>query len=454
MHLAEAARDGLSQLRVVGRRECRVFLVNLVQPCRHFVFLPTLDRSHGQSDVRRREANPLEKQVGAFGAQRIAGVGIPQLGHDADVAGMQLRDLGPLSALRDAGVSELFRRGSTRVVDRIAGVDNAREDPEVAELANVRFRGGFEDEGSQRPVIGRRQLDRLVTGLRRFGDGIGRAGHELDEPLHQASGAEPFLGRSADHREDEPRLHRLLQRLRRPGRLDGLLLEILLHQLLIGGGDGFHQLLIGCRYGALQLGGGVLELVLPVLRPGIADARPAGKQVHHPANALSRADRDLEGHGVFRELLANLGQRRVEVRVLLVDHRNDEDTRNAPLLAEVPDVLRPHQHPARGVDQDDGAVGHAHTSRRFAREVEIAGCVDQVDLRARPLSVRDRYVDRDTAIFLLGSEVSDRRALAHRALAIRGTGREADGIEQRGFPRAAVPQKHHVADVVGAKRLG
>ncbi len=102
-------------------------------------------------------------------AEGVPGVGVAQLGHRADVAGIQPLDLDPLLALLDREVVQLLGRLVLRVPDLLAVPELAAVEPEQGDVADVRLGEGLEHPAHQRRLDRRlhfrgrgKQLDHLL----------------------------------------------------------------------------------------------------------------------------------------------------------------------------------------------------------------------------------------------------------------------------------------------------
>ncbi len=90
MPLAESPDQRLGQLAVVLVMEGGILFVQLVQPGRQFVFLAALLHLDGDGDHRLGERDLRQHEPHVLGRQRVVGMGVAELRHDADVARMQL----------------------------------------------------------------------------------------------------------------------------------------------------------------------------------------------------------------------------------------------------------------------------------------------------------------------------------------------------------------------------
>ncbi len=85
-----------------------------------------------------------------FCAERVAGEGVAELGHGADVAGVELGDFDGLAALHDAEVREFFLAAAGVVFKRGVVFDDAADDFEEGDAAGEGVGHGFEDDGARR----------------------------------------------------------------------------------------------------------------------------------------------------------------------------------------------------------------------------------------------------------------------------------------------------------------
>jgi hypothetical protein len=88
-----------------------------------------------------------------------------------------------------------------------------------------------------------------------------------------------------------------------------------------------------------------------------------------------------------------------------------------------------------------------HARERLAREVEIAGGVDQVELGVHPLGHAEREIDRVLAFDFVGGVVGKRRAVLHGPVAFARAGHERESVDQGGLAARAVAHDRHVADL-------
>ena len=100
----------------------------------------------GVGHGRLGRAGELDLDVGALGSQRVAGERVAELGHGAQVAGMELEDFDGLAALHDGEVREALLAAAGVVLDGGVVLDDAADDLEEGDAAGEGVGHGLEDE--------------------------------------------------------------------------------------------------------------------------------------------------------------------------------------------------------------------------------------------------------------------------------------------------------------------
>src|SRR4030095_4492012 len=154
---------------------------------------------------------------------------------------------------------------------------------------------------------------------------------------------------------------------------------------------------------------------------------------------------DLRCQALF-DLLIDL----IEVRVLLVHHRHDEEH----------GVGAAHRLTKHLLGSDFDAGGRAHDDERTVSggesgdgvtlEVEVPWRVDEIDLRVHPLRKTATEIDREAAIDFLRCVIGERGSILDRAVALAGAGNECERVDQGGLPARSVTDYGHVPDVCAA----
>ena len=172
----------------------------------------------------------------------------------------------------------------------------------------------------------------------------------------------------------------------------------------------------------------------------------SGEEVDDPVELRPFADRDLHRDHLRGEPLLDLGVDLLEVRVLLVHHRDEDDPRQPALLAVVPDLLGPHFDAGGAREHNDRPVGRPDAGQRVAGEVQVAGGIDQVELGVHPLGHRQGQVDGVLALDFVGGVIGEGGAVLDGPMAFARAGHEREGVDQRCLAARAVAHDRHVAD--------
>ena len=99
----------------------------------------------------------------------------------------------------------------------------------------------------------------------------------------------------------------------------------------------------------------------------------------------------------------------------------------------------------------DRALDHAKRCVGVGLEAGVARRVDDVDLAVVPLEALERPRQRHLPFVLVVVPVGDRRALLHRAEAVRLAGLEEHRLDERRLSHAAVADDGDVADLPGLR---
>ncbi len=114
---APAMRNSLV-MRIAEEADEQVFFHELVDGGGELVFVGAGLGLDGVGHGRLGELGELDLDVGALCAQGVAGEGVAQLGHGAEVAGVELEDFNGLAALHDGEVRETLLAAAGVVLER------------------------------------------------------------------------------------------------------------------------------------------------------------------------------------------------------------------------------------------------------------------------------------------------------------------------------------------------
>ena len=151
---------------------------------------------------------------------------------------------------------------------------------------------------------------------------------------------------------------------------------------------------------------------------------------------------------------AALGQLRLhrlegpeEVGALAVEHVDDADARDPELVGALPQARGADLDAHDAAEDEDGAFDHAQGRERVALEAGVARRVHEVELPPLPFGMADGGGERHGATVLLVVPVGHRRGGVDGAEPVDLSALEQHGLDERGLPRAAVPDDGDVADL-------
>ena len=447
--LPQPADQRLPQLPRILVLERRILLVQLVQPVRELFLFAALLHFDRLGDHRLGEGDLGEHDRVVLGRERVVGVRVSQFGHDADVPRVQLGDFDPILPHRHAEVVQLFDCLTRRVVDVLAVLDGPRVHSEKRHVAHMRLGDRLEHLRHEPPrALGlQRHPLRAPPPLRFHRRPLVRRWDQLHELREQGARPVGQLGGAAEQGEQLAFRHARLHRRDRLVAPDLLAAQVALEQRIVRFGDALDQLL-GIAFKPVPvLGRHVHLIVLAGLRALLVHVALLREEVDDPVELGTFADRDLHRDHLGCEPLFDLTVDLLEVGVLLVHQRDEEQPRDRPLLAIVPHLFGAHLHAARGGDHHDRSVRRVHARERLPREVEIARRVDQVELRVHPLGDRDGEIDGILAFDFVGGVIGESGTVLHGSVALARAGHEREGVDQGGLSARAVAHDRHVADL-------
>ncbi len=289
-----------------------------------------------------------------------------------------------------------------RVPDVRLRMERAGQHAQVRQSPDERVRGRLEHADQERAALvggDAHRLTALVAHLdRRL---VGRGGEVADDRVEQRLQADA-LGRGSDEDRREDRfLDALAQARLELGVRDLLALEVLGQDVVVRLGRGFEQLIAarGDLSGKL-----VGDRDLDLLRTVEAE-RLAVDEVDVSLERLRRADRQVERRDLGPERRPQRVQRLRRVGVLAVGLVDEEAGRGVRGTRLRNGLLEPGLHAARGVHDEDRAVGRGEAFDDLRDEVRVARRVDERDAGPVGFEGADREAQRRPPLLLLGLEV-------------------------------------------------
>ena len=319
-------------------------------------------------------------------------------------------------------------------VPQLAGVQ-----AEQRHVAHVRLGHRLEDPADERRLDRRRPLGGRREEL-----------HHLPEQRPEAIGQR---GASAEQRHDLAGKHRVLDGADELLAWDLLAREVALDEVVVGRGDSLGEMLAVLLVARLVLVRDRHHLVLALERTLLVQVAVAGEEVDDPVKIGAVADRDLDRNHLRRQVGLHVGEDPLEIRVLLVHQRDEDDARQVQLVEHFPGALGTDFHPAGPAHHHHGGVGGMQAGHDFAEVVEIARGVDEIDLSVHPLGVAEGEIDGVLSGDFVGGVVGEGRAVLDSAMAPAAAGHPGEGIDERRLSTGPVADERHVADGVGAIHL-
>jgi hypothetical protein len=209
MQLAHAGDDRLARLLVRAHAKRRVFLREAIERDAHLLLVGLGLRLDGDVDHRLREHHLLERDHLGRIAQRVAGGRFLQANRRRDVARAHFLDVLALVRVHLQDAADALLAALDRVVDRVAGIDDARIHAEEHELAHERVGHDLERECGERLVVGRLALAFLaVLELALHRRDVRRRRHVVDHGVEHRLHALVLERRAAEHRTISPAIVR------------------------------------------------------------------------------------------------------------------------------------------------------------------------------------------------------------------------------------------------------
>ena len=179
----------------------------------------------------------------------------------------------------------------------------------------------------------------------------------------------------------------------------------------------------------------------------VVDVRLHAEKVDDARELVLAADRDLDGHDLRAEGVAQVVDGDREVGALAVEHVAEQDARQATLVGARPEPLGLHLDAEHAVDDHEGGLDDAQRGDGVGEEARVAGRVEQVEAEALALDVREAGRQAELTSLLVVVVVGDRRAFDHVPQAIDHAGLVQQTLEQRRLAGAAVADEGDVPDL-------
>ena len=333
------------------------------------------------------------------------------------------------------------------VVDVRAGLEAARVNAEVRELADIRVHGDLESESRERLVVAGQPGDFFAVGPdARHGRHIQRRRQVLDDGVQQRLHAFVLEARAAEHRGYGDIQSGLTYGLPQLGRRDLVALKVRLHDGVVVICDALNETAAILLGQAGQLGRNVYDVPARAEFVAIDDGVHLD-QVDDPVELRLTADRQLQRQGMRAEAVDHHLQTVEEVGPDTIHLVDVADARDAVLVRLMPHGLRLGLDTSDRTEEGYGSVQHAQAALHLDGEVHMTGSVDDVDGGVVPTGSGGGRRNGDAALLLLGHPVHDGGALVDLSHLVRLARVIQDALGGRGLTGIDVSHNADIARV-------
>ena len=265
--------------------------------------------------------------------------------------------------------------------------------------------------------------------------------HRIQQQLH----ALVLEGGAAEHRHQAVLQHTVPDALAQLRFRQFAGFQELFDQILIGFGDGLHQL--GAPFGGLiGHGGGDVGFFDVLAELILVDEGAVLNQVDDAAQLALSADRQLNRGGVGLEAILDLLVHLQEVGAGAVHLVDEHHARHVVAIRLAPHGFRLGLHATHGAEHGDHTVEHTHGALHLNGEVHVAGGINDVDAVIAPAGGDGRRGDGDAPLALLGHPVRYGGAVVHLTDLVHHTGIEQDPFRGGGFTGINVCRDTDISD--------
>src|SRR5215207_303017 len=377
VHLGKPGQDVLARRLGALQLERGVLIDHSPYRVEDLLFLTACLGADSERRRRLWKLDRLERHRLLGLAKGVEGRRIAEFGDGDDVPRDSLVHRLALLAYEVRDTSQPFRRTGARVDERLVRAAASAHDPKDAQASGVRVHVGLEGVCRERPFRIARDFFALFR-----------------DPTLQVGGA---WGATGDHVEQAVYADHTL-RARREGRNNEAVgdpladpVESLLGGDLLAFEVLFEQRVVALRYGLEELRLGRVYLVFHTLGDLCTLlAVHKGGPAEEPVNAFEvvlASDGQIQWDDGLPKAFSELVYHGPEVRTLPVQVVDDDDVRDAFLLAPAPHALRDDLDRVLGVDYQDRAVGNPLGYEGVPDEAPVSGGVEHIDLASLPLEV-------------------------------------------------------------------
>ena len=352
-----------------------------------------------------------------------------------------MTDLGHLAAAHHVQVRQALALAGTGVDELHARLDGAGEHLEEGQAALLGVVQGLEVEDHGAIVLGG-DLEGVTVDERHLAV-VGGRGEVGGNVVHEGVHALLLHAGTGEHGDEQTVRDGLGEQTLDLLLGEGLALEVLLHELVVGLGHEFAKRLMRSLGSSAELLGDLgLGLLGAVAMTGLhAD------EVDDAVEILAGAPGQRDGSQAHAKAFAEHVEAHIEVGVLLVHAIDEHGAGEAQVLGGVPKLDGGGLRALGGIDHEQGGLAHTHGRVGIADEIGIAGGVEHVDARALPVDRGDGGRDRELALDLFGVVVERGLGAVVAAQAGGLAGKVEHGLRERGLAHPALAYEHHVPHI-------
>ena len=376
-----------------------------------------------------------------FIAQRVARRRILQADDRADVARVNTVDILSFVGVHLNETPDALFFLLSGVVDVRARFQNAGIATEISERTHKRIGCDFKRKTGERLLVRGLSFNlfpRLGIGALDVRD-VQRAGKEVDDRVEKELHALVFVGRTAKHGDRfhfqaafaKPRNDFFLGKLHR--------IEVLLHELVVGGRRLLHELFTVLFCKRLHvLGNGLLTEILTQIV--VVDLRFHADKVDDPAEIFLFSDGKFDRNGVCAEALLDHLFDAVKIRAVNIHFVYIRNAGHPVGIRLTPNGFRLGLDAALCAERSHRAVKHAQRTLDFYRKVNVSRGIDDIETVSFPNAGRRSRGDRNTAFLLLNHPVHRSGTVVRLADFVSFTRIKQDTLRRRRF--ACVDVRH------------
>src|SRR5699024_2219454 len=409
VEFAHAGNDGLAGLFITAHSKGRVFLGQTRQRDTHFFLVGLGLGLDGLRNDRLGELHALKKNVRIQIAKGFTRCDVFQTHDGSNIACVDFLDLVAAVGVHLQNATNAFALALGRVVHGVARTEHTGINPHKRELTDVGVGHQLEGQGGKLAGVIGFARDGLFVVINTLNSGnVDGRGQVIDHGIQHALNALVLEGRAAqdglDLASDGTNANAFVDFCL--GEL--ALFEVFVHQLFVGFGSRFNQLLAPFFSLVGQVGRDVDVFELHAVTGFVPDDAFHLDEINHALEVVFGADGQHDGNRIGVKALLQLVEDREEVGTRAVHLVDEGQPGNAILVGLAPDGFGLRLNATNRAVHHARAIQDTHGALDFNREVDVTGRVNDVDMvgrivviHARPECGRGGRRNRDATLLFL-----------------------------------------------------